>query len=235
MIKKRGKTAWTIALIVAIFLLILSASIAAPIWIRPFYYAQIDMLHLTRYTGYTYDQIKLAYDQMISYCTLYTPFGTGELAWSESGMSHFSDVRVLFTLDSVIVVLSTIFVIVTVSLARAGKIELVRFKGHGASFYAGIFAVAIPLLIGGLAAIDFDRAFEIFHAIFFPGKDNWLFNPSQDEIINVLPQEFFRNCALLIGAGVLVSSIACIWTDCAKKRKRKRAEAELPVELTDVE
>ena len=58
-------------------------------------------------------------------------------------------------------------------------------------------------LIGGLAALDFDAAFTIFHRIFFPGKDNWLFNPFTDPIITLLPQDFFLHCALLILALLL--------------------------------
>lgn len=51
------------------------------------------------------------------------------------------------------------------------------------------------LAVGGLAALDFDRAFVVFHALFFPGKDNWLFDPETDQIITILPQVFFRNSA----------------------------------------
>ena len=52
----------------------------------------------------------------------------------------------------------------------------------------------------------FDKAFEVFHKIFFPQKQNWILNPKTDEIINVLPQKFFMNCAILIGVSILVFS-----------------------------
>ena len=85
-------------------------------------------------------------------------------------------------------------------------------------------AIVLPLLLGGLISLDFDRAFTIFHSIFFPGKDNWVFNPYTDEIIRVLPQNFFMNCAILIGAGVIVLSAAIFTVEAvmainAKKQK----------------
>jgi integral membrane protein (TIGR01906 family) len=60
--------------------------------------------------------------------------------------------------------------------------------------------------VGSLAAINFDKAFEIFHAVLFPGKDNWMFDWSTDQLLWILPQEFFRNCGILIGAGILIFS-----------------------------
>jgi integral membrane protein (TIGR01906 family) len=74
--------------------------------------------------------------------------------------------------------------------------------------------------VGGLAALDFNRAFVIFHHIFFPGKDNWMFDPRTDEIILVLPQEFFRNCAILIGAGLLVMSVMLMILSKNKRAQR---------------
>ena len=76
------------------------------------------------------------------------------------------------------------------------------------------------LAVGGLAALDFDRAFVVFHSIFFPGKDNWIFDWQTDPIILFLPQEFFRNCALLVLALILLWSGALIGADFIQSKKR---------------
>ena len=73
------------------------------------------------------------------------------------------------------------------------------------------------LVIGAAAAVDFDRAFTVFHTLFFPGKDNWLFDPYYDPVILLLPQEFFRNCAILILAVLLITCAMLMLRD---KRKR---------------
>ena len=73
--------------------------------------------------------------------------------------------------------------------------------------------------MGALAALDFGRAFVLFHALFFPGKDNWMFDPWEDQIISILPQEFFRNCALLILALLTAGCAALIVLDLRRGRR----------------
>ena len=188
---------------VALVLLVLTVSIGLPIYCRPFYYAHIDALNLER-SGFTENQIRTAYDQVLDYLTLPgKPFGTGELAYSAEGEAHFADCKVLFDLNAGVMLISAFCVAFILVLRRLGKAPSLR----RAAFFAGAGAITLPLAVGGLAALDFGRAFVIFHRIFFPGKDNWMFNPRTDEIILVLPQEFFRNCAILIGAGLLVMSV----------------------------
>ena len=221
---KKGKALFAIA-IAAVFLLILSLSIALPIYIRPFFYAHVSAMNLPEQTGWTYAEIVQAYNEMINFCTLFTPFSTGVMKWSEEGKAHFADVRALFVLDAAILIICAVYLIVITVLNKKGKIRLARFCGHGASFYGAIIAVVVPVVIGSLAAIDFDRAFEVFHAIFFPGKTNWMFNPNTDEIIQVMPEEFFRNCAILIGVSVVSISAVLIGRDCARKSRERRAAA----------
>ena len=60
------------------------------------------------------------------------------------------------------------------------------------------------------------------HQIFFPGKSNWLFDWRTDPIILALPQEFFRNCAILIGAGLVIFSLSLlIFTGIRDKKAGK--------------
>ena len=80
-------------------------------------------------------------------------------------------------------------------------------------------AAGAVLILAGLAALDFDRAFTVFHAVFFPGKDNWIFDPATDQIILVMPQVFFRNCAILIGGVLLACCAALILADLLRRRR----------------
>ena len=89
----------SVLLSLVLALLVLSFSISVPILFRPFYYVQIDALHLPEQTGWSAEVIREAYDEVLDFCVFGAPFGTGELAWSESGRSHFADVRGLFLLD----------------------------------------------------------------------------------------------------------------------------------------
>lgn len=209
----------------ALALLVLSFSIAVPILFRPFYYVQINALELPERTGWSEEVIREAYDEVLDFCVLGKPFGTGQLAWSESGRSHFADVRVLFLVDFAVLAVTAVVCAVLLILRLRGKLRFHRFLGRGPGFWAGILAAGLVLVVGALAALDFDRAFTVFHAIFFPGKDNWLFDPATDQIILVMPEIFFRNCAILIGVVLLVCCAVLILSDLLRRRTERRRGA----------
>lgn len=200
-------------------LLILSFSIAVPILFRPFYYLQIDTLDLPERTGWSEEVIREAYDEVLDYCVLGRPFGTGQLAWSQSGYSHFADVRGLFLLDFWVLGVSGTLCAALLALRLWKKRVFRPLLGHGPGFWAGVSAGGLVLVLAGLAALDFNRAFVVFHALFFPGKDNWIFDSATDQIILVMPEAFFRNCAILIGVVLLTCCTALILTDLLRRKK----------------
>lgn len=208
------KRAIVVIFAVALVLLVLTVSIGLPIYLRPFYYAHIDALELDRASGFTKAQIRTAYDEVLDYLTLPgKDFGTGELAHSAEGAAHFADCKVLFDLNAGVLLGSAVVAAAIFLLRKPCKLPSLR----RATFWAGIGALMLPVVVGSLAALDFDRAFVIFHHIFFPGKDNWVFDYFADPIIRVLPQVFFMNCAIFIGAGLILFSCALLWLG----RKRK--------------
>lgn len=209
-----------VVMAVVLALVLLTGAVAVPILCRPFYYAHIGPLRLEERTGLTRDEIKTAYDEMLDYCLGGEEFSTGVLQWSESGRSHFNDVRGLFLLDLNVLAVSLGLLMALALLIWKGRVRPAPLLGRGAPFWAGAGLGGAFLVIGGLAALDFDRAFVLFHALFFPGKDNWLFDPRADQIINILPQEFFRDCAILVLAVLVAGCAALILFDLLKKRKK---------------
>ena len=199
----------SVVCLICVFLFLLTVSIGLPIYIRPFYYAHIDALALEELSGYTEPQIRQAYDEVLDYLTLPgKEFGTGELPHSADGEAHFEDCKVLFDLNASILLISgAVLAVLFVMRKRWGAY---RIGKHSASFWAALLAVTAPILIGALAAIDFDRAFVIFHSIFFPGKTNWVFDWYADQIIRVLPQTFFMNCGILIGVGLVTMAMGIL-------------------------
>lgn len=215
-----------LALFTGVFtaLLVLTASIAAPLLCRPFYYAHIEALDLDGYTGLSVAQIKQAFDQVMDYCLgLRSDFAAGVLPFSQSGASHFADVRVLFLLDLWVAVISLAALVVLFVIGRKRKLTPAPLLGHGPGFWAAIGLGGLFLIVGGLAATNFDRAFVVFHSLFFPGKTNWLFDWRTDPIILLLPETFFRNCAVLILALLIFWCVVLIAADLlAQRRRRKR-------------
>ena len=205
----------------AVFFCILTVSIALPIYIRPFYYAHIEALDLPGVSGFTADQIMDAYNEVLDYLTLPgRAFGTGVMACSQQAADHFLDCKVLFDLNAGILLISSAVILGLALLFRGEKRGALRIGERHAAWWGALSALGLPLIVGALAALDFNRAFVIFHSIFFPGKDNWIFSWYEDQIIRVLPQQFFMNCAILIGVGILTLSLG-IMTVETYHRKRK--------------
>lgn len=208
----------------ALILCILTVSIGLPIYIRPFYYAHIEPMGLPEYSGYSAETIREAYDAVLDYLTLPgREFSTGVLPHSEEGAAHFADCKVLFDLNRNILLLSAAVLLVLGILRKAGKTGPYRLVNRSAAWWAALLALILPIVVGALAATDFDRAFVIFHKIFFPGKSNWLFDWRTDPIILVLPQDFFMHCALLIGGGLLTISLGILIFTTSRDRKSQKA------------
>ena len=195
---------------VSVFFFILSFSIALPICLRPFYYLHIKPLNLEA-QGFTYSQIVDSYNAVLDYLTLPNrEFSAGVMKFSASGANHFADCKVLFNLDFTILICSAILIIAFLLLRRFGKLSPLKLGKRSAAFYGALAALVVPTAVGLFAAIDFSKAFNAFHKIFFSGKNNWIFDRTQDEIIKVLPRVFFRNCAILIGISIFVISFGII-------------------------
>ncbi len=232
---KRKKTidiTLTVVFVVVLVLFMLTFSIGLPIYCRFFYYIQIKTLKLSnKAAAYgidaDYKDIKTAYDQILDFCTLPNrPFKSGIFKMSESGISHFADCKKLFDLNLAVMLVSGAITLALVLLNRFKVITLNRPMSHRAYLLSAIIALALPLIIGALAALNFDKAFEIFHGIFFPGKTNWTFDPWEDQIITVMPEEFFMNCAIIIGVGLVAFSGALIAADLILHYKERKREEQ---------
>ena len=169
------------------------------------------------------EQIKEAFNQVMDYCLGLRPdFAAGVLPFSQSGASHFADVRVLFVLDLVVAVVSLAALLVLFVLSRKCRLTPAPLLGHGPGFWAAIGLGAVFLVVGAVAATNFERAFVVFHSLFFPGKTNWLFDWRTDPIILLLPETFFRNCAILILALLIFWCVVLIAADLLAQRRRRK-------------
>lgn len=198
------------AFLLAIF--IITFSIVVTLFFKPLYAWDIGFLHLSETTGLSYEVIMKNYDILIQYQSLFYQ-GTlsfPDFAMSATGQIHFAEVKKIFEMIQVICLLSGV-----ISFFLA--FYHIRHKEYRFLRLTSLFSVAIPLLIGFLAAIDFNRLFILFHQLVFR-NDYWIFDESTDPIITILPETFFMHCLMMIVALVFFISAVVYWVYRQKKK-----------------
>lgn len=203
--EKREKQyrAGQLALSVVLVLLIISVSVTATLNFRPLYYWEIDRMDLEDVSGLTEEQIRRNYDTLIDYNNFWGPdtLEFPDLPMSESGRTHFEEVKRVFLLFEYMVP-------VTLALGVAGALWYRKKQQFRWLKYTALLTVLAPLALGLLIAINWDRAFVLFHQVVFR-NDLWIFDAATDPVITILPDTFFLHCAVMILALVVLGSGIC--------------------------
>lgn len=182
-------------------LLLVSLAVIITINFRPLYYLDMDFLNIPASSGYPKEEIKANYDALIDYSS---PFFTGELSFptlpaSDDGIQHFREVKNIFNFFYILAATTLVICIIIILYKR-------KRKDYSYLLASSITAIVLPSLVAIALAIDFDKAFVIFHKMFF-NNDYWLFDPVSDPVIGILPATFFLHCALLIIFIIILGSI----------------------------
>lgn len=185
-------------------LFLIGLGLALAVLARPLYILEIARLDLQQASGLSEAEILQNYDGLIRWSAPWnrSDFSLATLPSSEGAVVHFHKVRHLFRL-------------VWLGGAAGGAVMIPLFsralrQKEGQRFrVAGKTVLAVPLLIGATALIDFSRAFTLFHEIAFP-DDYWWFDYRMDPVILLLPESVFLHRFLLILATVAVGG-ATLW------------------------
>lgn len=193
----------TAVLSIALTLFILGAAVKTTLAFRQLYFYDLDHLHIAKDYGMSKTEIMKNYNILIDYtqkkdiAKLYMP----SFPMSKEGEIHFMEVKALFMKFSTMMYLCGL-------LSLIGIILMHREKSYKYLKYSAGLLLALPVALAIPFAINFDKSFTVFHEIFF--KNNyWEFDPVKDPIINVLPQEFFFHCALMILLILALCSLIC--------------------------
>ncbi len=192
-----------LALGIVLMLLIISASVVITLNFRPLYYWEMERMDLSQASGLTEEQIRRNYDVLIDYNNFWGPdtLEFPDLPMSEGGRTHFEEVKRVFLFFEYMVP-------VTLVLAVAGVVWFHRRRQVRYLKYASLLTVLVPLAAGLAIAVNWDRAFVLFHQVVFR-NDLWLFNASTDPVITILPDTFFLHCAVMILVLVVLGSVLC--------------------------
>ena len=193
-----------VATALELFLLILSFAVTFTLNFRPLYYMDIELLEIEERSGISKEEIRENYDALIDYNSMFTEeelvFPT--LAMSDTGKIHFEEVKEIFVMfQEMLLVTAAAGVGLVFGQHKGGRKRYLK--------YAGIITILIPALLGLAMAVNWDKAFVIFHKIAFD-NDYWIFDASTDPVITILPDTFFLHCAAMILGLVVAGSILCL-------------------------
>lgn len=198
---------------ILITLFIISASAVFTLNFRPLYYHDISSLNIEETSGYSENVIRENYDALIDYNSVFHRGSLDlSLPMSREGRIHFQDVKRIFDVLQILCVLSLIG-----SLILGIRAWKQGYRGFLKS--AAVLSVFLPVIAGMLIAFNWDNAFILFHELMF-SNDYWLFDERTDPVINILPNEFFLHCALLIILLILAASLIMGLIYLRQKKRR---------------
>ena len=201
----------------SIAVLIFCVSVIVILNFRALYYFDIRYLKISAWTGLEEEIIKRNYDILIDYNLIWkgpAALQFPDFPMSEGGQIHFMEVRRIFYAIQYIG-------LADLPLFAVGLFRAVRRKDHRGFRLAAILTVVVPLVLGTLAAINWEAFFITFHRIFFH-NDYWLFDPATDPVINILPDTFFLHCAAGILILILGLGLICELTGRILRHSQKR-------------
>ena len=125
------------------------------------------------------------------------------LTMSNLGKIHFIEVKQIFTILYIIII---VFINIMIC-----KITTNRNKGLGKklieSFNNSVnIIVLIFIFVSIMTVLDFSKTFYFFHKLFFR-NDYWIFDPVTDPIINALPQELFMIELILVLSLLIIFTV----------------------------
>lgn len=203
-IDRKTSRLWNALMALIILAAIISLSVVFVLNFRPLYYWDMKWLDIPSSSGYTAEEIKLNYDTLIDYNSIfYTgPLKFPTLPQSEEATIHFEEVKNIFVTFQVVAIATTV-------LSVASLLYYRKKHPRRSLRYAGYAALILPVVLGIGIALNWDRVFVLFHQVLFR-NDYWLFNPATDPIILMLPDAYFMHCAIAIIGLVILGAVLCL-------------------------
>lgn len=193
-----------IVLYIALFTTFLFSAVQAVVYFDPYFEWHYEAHDVESTTGMTVETLMDVTDKMMDYLidkrdTLDMKAeinGELEEVFGQREKDHMVDVKDLMvngkTMRNIGIVILGISILLMLLLKKSWlKLWLRKLS----LFFISAFAVVI--VIGGLFASDFNKYFTIFHEIFF-SNDLWILDPRTDVLINMVPEIFFFQTAMLI-------------------------------------
>lgn len=228
----------SILIALCLFLILLINAIDYSVYYRPDFYkttyekynvtdaAQMDMEEVLRVSDYLIDYLKGKEESLKDFRAVVN--GQERLFYSQRELLHMKDVRNLFLgglLVRKICLGIGLLLLTALILTHRNFMKTLLYSIIGTFLTAlGIAGILTLVIIS-----DFNRAFVIFHQIFF-SNDLWILDPETDWIIRLLPEGFFMDMAAVIAttAAISLSVILLLSTTALYLLHRRNSARSIP-------
>ncbi|HBI91202.1 MAG TPA: TIGR01906 family membrane protein [Terrisporobacter glycolicus] len=179
---------------------IISGSVILGLRCKSLYYYDVKELNISKMSGFTEEEIKQNYDYLIDYNLNKNvgEFHLPTIKYSKEGKIHFEEVRNIFQIVKKVFYISGLISVLGIILSIKNK--TIKFLNT-----ASIMTILLPIITAIPLMINFNYFFIKFHETVF-SNDYWIFDPSIDPVINMLPQDVFFHIGIFILAIILIIS-----------------------------
>jgi integral membrane protein (TIGR01906 family) len=184
----------------------------------PFFNWHYERRDIPQVIGIELDELMAVTTELLDYMrgrrddlVIYADFSDGsrrEFFTDHTELIHMVDVLELYNMGFMIRNVSfwlLIFLFLAMLLLKYPALEVLARCCR--EVITGFLILTALLVI--IIAIDFGRAFEVFHLMFF-NNDYWVLNPAQSLLLNMVPQIFFVEISIFVGSLFLAFSAAII-------------------------
>lgn len=195
----------SLILSIAISLVTIGISVIFALNLKGIYNYLAGKLDLDNIAEVSIEGIRGDYKTLINY--LQNPFikklEFKNFYMSDNGEFHFYEVKNIFLGIYVLTILSVILLLIYMIYKKykKEKTNIIKIANNASNIMILTFGALLVFI-----AIDFSKAFIIFHKIFF-NNDYWIFDPYLDPIIMVLPEYIFMIYAIIVIALILICII----------------------------
>lgn len=187
----------------------------------------IKPLKLPTITGLSFFKIMNNYLIMLNYLVnpLIKRLSFPNFSQSLGGISHFHEVKNLFLLNNLVLLGGLVLSIYLIQQTNNKK------RWFTLKRPIQFFSI-LPLLFAGLLIFfDFNQLFVTFHQIFFHNA-NWIFDPNQDPVITILPEEFFQIEFIIFAIVFLIILFGFNWFVYRRTKKELLLDNSVDVSIT---
>lgn len=188
--------------VIGLTLLVMIGALLMVTKIKSIYVYGEEVLHISEYSGVSRKVAMENYAYVIDYLNgdEKMKFELPSMDYSEDGAYHFYEVKQLIKLAERVEVILILILLPTILYL------CIKEKEYNFLKISGVSIIVFPVILAVLVSINFEKAFTIFHKLFFY-NDKWIFDPRTDPIIDILPEEFFAFCGIIILGIIIVTGI----------------------------